>query len=162
MLDIYTSISNQFKPEGDIVDNTIIGFFSRAGYDPELRRFGGGNYPSKRAVIGEPDAVVVHVGETVDQRIGKGSAEELQYAIWEDIPVFLANKNTLFIYKDMIDTREDDWRMYCKLTRVPIQAYQLRECMRAINPEMMLEAIDGLQKPKDKSDNQKGSDRLLL
>lgn len=161
MLDIYTSISNQFKPEGDIVDNTIVSFFRKAGYEVKLRRFSGGNYPSKDEVVGNPDVLVVHVGTDPDERIGKGSVEELEYAVWEDIPAFAANKNGLFIPRDVVDIRSDDWRMHAKVLRTPIEPYQLKTCMKAVNPKIMIEAIDSTSS-KDISGNQKGSDRLLL
>lgn len=156
MLDIYTSISNQFKPEGDIVDNFIRKFFRQAGYSVELRRFKGGEYTSKRNVIGTPDVVVVHIDEE-GTKVGRGSAEEKDYAIHSGIPVFLASKDELYLFKSQQNTNNNDWRFHTELRGKVVTPGSLKQILKEKD---ILPDEDPFF--PDDSDHQKGSDKNML
>lgn len=159
-LDIYTSISNQFKPEGDIVDNFICGFFGQAGYDVELRRFKGGTYPSKKKVVGYPDVLIVHIDKE-GTKVGKGSSEEKDYAINSGIPVLLASTDEIYRFKSQQNTNENDWRRYTELRGKVLTPGALKSYLRGlgISPNSAGEVDPFIE---DDSDHQKGSDRNML
>jgi hypothetical protein len=156
MLDIYTSISNQFKPEGDIVDGKIHDVFQEAGYDVALRRFKGGKYTSKKQVVGTPDVLIAHIDEE-GTKVGKGSLEEVDYAIHSGILVLLATEEGIYTYKSCSNINSKDWRFHANLEGDILTPSALKYLLKSRNilPE------DDPFFPEG-SDHQKGSDKNML
>lgn len=158
-LDIYTSISNQFKPEGDVVDQKIRTFFRDAGYNVELRRFQGGGYSSKKVVVRNPDVLVVHVDED-GSKVGKGSCEEKDYALKKGIPVLLASVRYIYKYTGQSKADPTDWRHHVNLDGQVLSTISLRKLLK----EAGIGSQEGTEDPffDQESDHQKGSDKNML
>lgn len=126
--DIYTSISNQVKPDADIIDNNVKKRFENLGIKVNLKRFKGGAYPSKAKVIGEPDVLIAYFN-TWGEKVGKGSVDEIEYAIHTlKVPVFLANKTNIFKFEGIKDENPKDWRHYAHVQGgYPLSTSDLRK-----------------------------------
>lgn len=129
MINVYCSISKQFRQYKDQIDSWAIDEFSERDCPLSLDFYDWRNetsYKNPGCHIGGSDVIFVYVKEVSD-KIGKGSYKEIEYGLTNGIPVFLVNRRgSLFPFDMSRDSKrhqpdEGDYRNYA---RVPFS------CMR--------------------------------
>lgn len=177
-LDVYCSISNQFRPHKAILDKFVRRKFLEASVSAKLRSFEAskGKYICPSAEVGEPDLFLLYV-DHVSSPIGKGSYRELVYALNQlncPVSIVCANTNCFYTVNTEVSTTghvipatghgpdESDYRNYASL--LTYNYYQDSQIVSELRSLLDTATIDGGECSMDERSwhDQVNTDLLLI